>query len=186
MQQVLRYHPLLVTLHWLLAILIIAALFVGYFLLASMPNANPEKIRILMAHMSVGMLILALTIIRFVVRMLTSRPQAATTGYPMLDRLAPVTHYGFYVLILLMVGSGYATAILAGLNRIVFQKSGEPLPPSFDVYPSFIAHGAIAALLAAFITLHVLAALYHQFIRKDRLFRRMFFGRRAVTSPADR
>ncbi len=185
MPQVLRYHPLLVTLHWLLAILIIAALFVGYFLLAPMPNSNPGKIRILAAHMSVGILILALMIIRFVVRMLTSRPLAATTGYPMLDRLAPVTHYGFYVLILLMVGSGYATAILAGLNRIVFQKSGEPLPPSFDVYPSFAAHGAIAALLAAFITLHVLAALYHQFVRKDRLFRRMFFGRRGVALPAD-
>ena len=183
MQPVLRYHPLLVALHWLLAILIIAALVVGYFLLAPMPNSSPEKIRILMVHMSVGMLILALMIIRFVVRMLTSRPQPATTGYPMLDRLAPVTHYGFYLLILLMVGSGYTTAILAGLNRIVFQKSGEPLPPDFDVYPSFIAHGVIAALLAAFITLHVLAAFYHQFVRKDGLFRRMFFGRRTVASP---
>jgi cytochrome b561 len=35
-------------------------------------------------------------------------------------------------------------------------------------------------------TLHwVLAALYHQFIRKDSLFRRMFFGRRAL-NPAER
>ena len=177
MTPVSRYHPLLVTLHWLLAVLILAMLFVGFFVLAPMPNAEPQKIGILLVHMSVGMLILALMIIRLVVRMLTSRPQPATTGYPMLDRLAPVTHYGFYVLILLMVGSGYATAILAGLNRIVFQKSGEPLPPDFDVYPSFIAHSAIAALLVAFITLHVLAALYHQFVRKDGLFRRMFFGR---------
>jgi cytochrome b561 len=82
MQQIFRYHPLLVTLHWLLAFLIIAALFVGYFLLAPMSNSSPEKVRILMVHMSVGMLILVLTIIRCVVRMLTSRPQAATIGYP--------------------------------------------------------------------------------------------------------
>jgi cytochrome b561 len=81
-----------------------------------------------------------------------------------------------------MVSSGYATALLAGLNRIVFQKSGEPLPASFNVYPSFIAHGTIAALLTAFIALHVLAALYHQFVRRDGLFRRMFFGRRVVAT----
>jgi cytochrome b561 len=178
MQQVTRYHPLLVTLHWLLAVLIVAALIVGFFILAGMPNSDPHKIRILAAHMAVGMLILALMIIRFLVRMLTSRPAAATTGYPALDRLAPITHYGFYILILLMVGSGYATALLAGLNRIVFQHSGEPLPATFDSFPSFVAHGYIAALLTIFIALHVVAALYHHFVRGDGLLRRMAFGRR--------
>lgn len=38
-----RYHPLLVALHWLLAILIIAALFAGFFLLAAMPNSARKK-----------------------------------------------------------------------------------------------------------------------------------------------
>ena len=33
-----------------------------------------------------------------------TRPAPATTGHPFLDRIAPVTHYGFYVLILMMVG----------------------------------------------------------------------------------
>jgi cytochrome b561 len=113
MKQVARYHPLLVALHWLLAFLIIAALFAGFFLLAAMPNSDPQKIRVLLVHMAAGMTILALMIIRFIVRMLTSRPAPATTGHPFLDRVAPVTHYGFYVLVLLMVVTGYATAILA-------------------------------------------------------------------------
>ena len=180
MKQVARYHPLLVVLHWLLAFLIIAALFAGFFLLAAMPNSDPQKIRVLLVHMAAGMTILALMVVRFIVRMLTSRPAPATTGHPLPDRIAPITHYGFYVLVLLMVGTGFATAILAGLNRIVFQGSGEPLPESFAAYRTFIAHGYIALLLAGFIVLHVLAALYHQFIRKDRLFRRMWFGRRAA------
>jgi cytochrome b561 len=169
MKQVARYHPLLVVLHWLLAFLIIAALFAGFFLLAAMPNSDPQKIRVLLVHMAAGMTILALMVVRFIVRMLTSRPAPATTGHPLPDRIAPI-----------MVGTGFATAILAGLNRIVFQGSGEPLPESFAAYPTFIAHGYIALLLAGFIVLHVLAALYHQFIRKDRLFRRMWFGRRAA------
>ncbi len=187
MKQVVRYHPLLVALHWLLAILIIAALFAGFFLLAAMPNSDPQKIRVLLVHMAADMAILALMVVRFIVRALTSRPAPATTGHPFLDRFAPVTHYGFYVLVLLMVGTGYATAILAGLHRIVFQGSGDPLPEDFDVYPTFVAHSFFAAILAGFIVLHVLAALYHQFVRRDRLFRRMWFGRRAANAavPAE-
>ena len=183
MKQVSRYHPLLVTLHWLLAVLIIAALAVGFFLLASMPNSDPQKIGVLRVHMAVGMLILALMVIRFIVRMLTARPEKATTGYPLLDRIAPISHYGFYVLVVLMVATGFATSILAGLPAIVFGGSGAPLPPSFMIFPTFVAHGWLAALLAGFIVLHVLAAFYHQFVRRDRLFARMFYGRRA-SGPA--
>ena len=73
MKQVTRYHPLLVTLHWLLAFLIIAALLAGFFLLARMPNSDPQKIRVLLVHMAAGMTILALMVVRFIVRMLTSR-----------------------------------------------------------------------------------------------------------------
>jgi len=183
MKQVSRYHPLLVTLHWVLAVLIIAALVMGFFVLAAMPNVDPQKIGVLRVHMVGGMLILALMVIRFAVRMWTSRPAAATTGYALLDRIAPITHYGFYVLILLMVGSGYTTGILAGLPAIVFGGSGAPLPPTFKIYPSFVAHGYIATVLAGLIVLHVLAALYHQVVMKDELFRRMFLGR-GVHNPS--
>jgi len=183
-KQVSRYHPLLVTLHWLLAVLIVGALILGFFVLAAMPNSDPQKLGLLLAHMAGGMLILGLMVIRLIVRILTSKPASATTGSPLLDRIAPITHYGFYLLVLLMVATGFATAIRAGLNRIVFQGSGEPLPESFTVYRPFVAHGYLAALLAAFIALHVLAAFYHQFVRKDGLFRRMWFGRRALNPSA--
>jgi cytochrome b561 len=177
MKPVVRYHPLLVTLHWALAVLIIAMLGIGFFVLANMPSSDPQKIGVLLLHMSVGMLILALMALRFVLRLRTSRPAGAATGTPLLDRLAPILHFGFYLLVLLMVATGYATAILAGLNRIVFQGSGEPLPPSFAGYPTFAVHAVLATVLAGGIVLHIAAALYHhhQFVTKDRLLRRMWF-----------
>jgi cytochrome b561 len=92
--------------------------------------------------------------------------------------LAPVAHYGFYLLVLLMAATGLSTSLLAGLNRSVFQHSGEPLPADFATYPTFLAHGTIALILAVFIILHIAAALYHQFVRGDGLFRRMWFGKR--------
>jgi cytochrome b561 len=178
MKHVTRYHPLLVTLHWLLAVLIIAALAIGFFWLAAMPNSDPRKIDILLVHMAGGMLILALMVIRFIVRMLTARPPAATAGNPLLDWTTPVIHYGFYLLVVLMAGTGLATAILARLNEIVFAGSGETLPPTLMIYPTRVAHGYIALVLAGFIILHVAAPIYHQFVRKDGLLQRMSFGRR--------
>jgi cytochrome b561 len=178
MKSVSRYSPALVAFHWVLAVLIIAVLPVGFLVLAPMPNTDPQKLQLLMFHMAGGMFILTLMVIRFIVRMTSDRPAAQSIGNAAADRLAPVTHYGFYVLILLMAATGLATALTAGLNRSVFQHSGEPLPADFDAIPVFGAHEFFATLLVVFIVLHVLAALYHQFVRKDGLFRRMWFGAR--------
>ena len=76
MKQVSRYHPLLVTLHWALAVLIIAALMVGFFVLAATPNSDPRKIAVLRVHMAGGMLILVLMGIRFIARRCASRATA--------------------------------------------------------------------------------------------------------------
>jgi cytochrome b561 len=166
-----RYHPLLVTLHWLLAVLILVALAVGFLGLAAMSNADPRKIAVLRWHMAGGMLILALMIVRFIVRLLTARPAPA-------NRLAPVVHYGFYLLVVLMVATGFATGLAAGLPEIVFAGSGAPLPQSFAAYPTFQAHFWLATLLVGLIALHVGAALHHHLVQRDGLLRRMGFGRR--------
>lgn len=180
MAQVARYHPALVALHWLLALLIISELAFGFFGLAPMPNTSPDKVDILRVHMISGVTILALMTVRFVIRLATAKPPEATTGSPALDKLQRVSHYGFYLLVLLMVGSGFGTAFAAGLPAIVFGHSGDPLPADFDRFAPFKAHETIAALITSFLAVHVVAALYHQYGRKDGLFRRMWFGRRAT------
>ena len=118
-----------------------------------------------------GMLILALMIVRFIVRLWTAKPPPA-------NRLAPVVHWGFYLLVVLMVATGFATGLAAGLPEIVFAGSGAPLPQSFAAFPTWVAHFGLATLLLGFIVLHVGAALHHQLVRRDGLLRRMGFGRR--------
>jgi cytochrome b561 len=184
MSEVVRYHPLLVTLHWMLAALIIGDLAFGFLWLAATPDSDPQKIGLLRLHMAGGVLLLVLMIIRFIVRVATLRPAPATTGHPLLDRSAPITHYGLYVLVVLMVGTGFATAILSGLNIVVFGPPGARLPPTLTIYPTFVAHVLLASLLASLIGVHVLAALYHQWVRKDALLRRMLFGQRAPNPSA--
>jgi cytochrome b561 len=152
-----RYQPVLVALHWLLALMIIGLLCLGFFVLANMPNTDPKKLDILVWHM-------------------------ATTGSPLLDRLASIAHHSLYVIVVLMVASGWYTGwLISG----VFQHNGETLPSTFAVFPSFQAHATLATLLAILIAAHVAAALYHQFAVKDGLFRRMWFGERTIV-PAEK
>jgi len=184
MKLVSRYHWLVVLLHWLLAFYIIATLAGGFLIMAPMSSADPEKKRVLLFHMSFGMAIAGVMLLRLVVRLLTARPAEATTGHAALDRLVPYAHYAFYVLIVLQAATGLTTALLAGLNRSVFQGTAEPLPADFSVYPSFTAHAAIALVLSALILIHVAGVLYHQFVRRDRLLRRMWFGRRKLEGSA--
>jgi cytochrome b561 len=174
-----RYHPLLVALHWLAALLILALLAIGFLVLAITPNAAPYKLDVLQWHMGGGMLVLALMLIRLGVRLFTAHPPAAPTGSAKLDRFAGGLHVGFYGLVIALVITGYVTGLLADLPRIVWQRSGAPLP-DFSRFPTFVAHALLAIILLLAVGAHVAGALYHQTVRKDRLFARMSFGRREV------
>lgn len=173
-----RYHPILVALHWLLALMILLALVAGNVLLEAVPNSDPAKVDGLRNHMSLGLAILVLMVVRLVVRLVTAHPPAADIGSPLLNLLARWGHWGFYILVLAMVGSGMAMSAMAGLPDIVFNGSGAPLPESFDDLAPRAAHGVISILLMLLILGHVGAAVYHQVIRRDGLMARMGFGRR--------
>jgi cytochrome b561 len=173
-----RYHPALVALHWFLAAFIVLALGLGMFVLKAIPNASPQKLEALRAHMIGGGVILVLMVTRFAVRLLSARPEAATTGNPILDRIAKISHLAFYGLVAGMIATGLATALLADLPSIVFGGSGAPLPGSFAVFPTRVIHGVIAKLFIALIAVHATAALYHHFVLRDGLLKRMWFGRR--------
>ena len=171
-----RYHGALVALHWLLAVLLIVALAMGTFALKTVPNSSPDKIFALRGHMIAGGLILLLTLLRLAVRIKTDHPAPASTGNALLDRLAPLTHWALYGLVLLMAGSGVAMSVLAGLPDTVFGGVGS-LPMNFDALPPRWVHGVVAKLLMLAIALHVAAALDHQFVRRDGLLSRMGFGK---------
>jgi len=173
-----RYHPTLVALHWFLAAFIVLALGLGMFVLKTIPNSSPQKLEALRAHMIGGGVILTLMATRLAIRLLSARPEPATTGNPALDRIARISHVAFYGLVAGMVITGFATAVLADLPSIVFGGSGAPLPASFTVFPTRVVHGVIAKIFVALIAVHATAALFHHFVLGDGLLKRMWFGRR--------
>lgn len=158
------YHPLLVTLHWALAVLIVAELIVG--VLSVQSESDPHKIVLLRWHMAGGVTIVALMLVRLFVRLRTSGP-------PRANRIAPIIHYGFYLLVLLLAITGFTTAILVDLGEIVFGPPGGAVPPILTSPPSFVVHASLAVLLAGLVVLHVGVALYRQCVRHDGVLRRM-------------
>ena len=173
-----RYHPLLVALHWLMALMVLVSLAAGGLFLANMPSDSAQKILGLGGHMAAGMAIGILLILRLATRLRSRHPPRASTGNEILDRIGVLTHWGFYALIAGMVLTGLASAIGAGLFPIVYSGAADSLPPELSTLPQRAAHGLIALLLLALIALHVAAALFHQFVLKDNLLRRMWFGKR--------
>lgn len=166
-----RYHPLLVALHWLIALLIFTALAAGFFL-KGLPN-EPAKWGPLGIHMRIGQIILFLMIARLIIRFVTKRPAPADIGNPLLNRAAGLVHALLYVAVIAMAVAGMGTAAQAGLNQ-----PGANLPEDFFAFPARYGHGYTAIILIILIAGHVGAWAFHQFIRKDNLFSRMWFGKR--------
>src|SRR5262245_18908941 len=142
--KLLRYHPALVALHWILAVLIRIALATGALRLKATSNSSPDKITQLAAHMALGIAILVLTVARLVVRPIMPLPERATAGHVLLDRPAVATHCGLYAAIIFTAVSCIVTAAVANLPIVVFGGSGAPLPESFSNLPPRIAHGQLA------------------------------------------
>ncbi|WP_136656453.1 cytochrome b/b6 domain-containing protein [Nitratireductor sp. XY-223] len=173
-----RYHPLLVVLHWLVAIMILISLIVGGPMLADMKNSDPQKITALTGHMIWGLCIGGLMLARLAIRVFTRKPPLADTGHPTLNFGTQVAHAALYVLVFAMVASGLGIAFSADVFAIAFGGSDAALPASFNDIAARTAHGIVATLLLLLIALHVLGWAYHQFVRQDRLMGRMWFGRK--------
>ena len=170
-----KYHPLQVTLHWLVLLLVIAAFVMGKSM-SGLPN-DANKLAPLALHMGVGIFTLMVIVIRFITRMKLSKPAPATAGNAFFDWVGKVVHYALYLLVFLTAVSGMSLSMQAGLVPIVFGGSGAPLPADFFEFTARMLHGFIVPALLLLVFLHVGSALYHQFILKDNLLARMGYGK---------
>lgn len=170
-----RYGRVAIAMHWASALLIIGLLIAGFR--AAGLTDSAAKVPLLQIHAPVGAAVLVLTLARICWWLFADRKPDDPAGVPHLQaRAAKAVHVLLYVAILGLAGSGIAMMVLSGAGDILFGTAPGPLPDFWDFAPRY-GHRAMAALMAGLLALHVGAALYHQFIRKDRLFARMGVGR---------
>jgi len=82
-------------------------------------------------------------------------------------------HFALYAVVLVTASSGIATIILSGALPAII---GSATLPNLETVLPRAVHGIATRLMLGLLALHIGAALYHQFIRRDRLLSRMGVG----------
>jgi len=162
------------SLHWL-----IVALLIGQFIFAwTMPNIgrNTPVTTLISLHFTFGVIILAVAIVRLGWRLTHGEPRPEDGLPPWQVQSARVVHWLLYLLLSVIPLLGWINASYRGMAIVMF---GRELPRLLAPRaPGWGWTGDVHSLLAnyvllALVGLHVLAALYHYFVRRDGVLQRM-------------
>lgn len=171
-----RYSAGLRHLHWLVALLVLAA-YVFIEQRGLFARGTPERAAMVQAHFWTGLSILALAVWRVALRLRRTAPPI-TPALPAWQSIpAKLLHLALYAFIVVMPLLGLATAWTDDKTLYVpFTQVALPalLAPDKDLAHQLEElHGEIGEIFYWVIGLHVLAALYHHFVRGDDTLRRM-------------
>lgn len=164
--------------HWTIAVLFLAQLALGY--LMSRDNIDPVlQFNLFQYHKSIGFLVLALAVPRFIWSVFSRKPQALD-GDGLVSRFAARTaHAALLFLTLAIPLAGWAIASTSPLqipsyafDLIVVPGLPMAISDQSEAFWTDI-HATLAYLAAVVVLLHVVAALWHHFVRKDPTLRRM-------------
>src|SRR5882757_348789 len=160
--------------HWLTAILIFAALFIGFTMVNWL--AGYAELRVI--HMSIGALILLVVILRIVNRARHHPPAWPPTVGRLEGKAVIWTERALYFLLLAQPLVGWAMVSATGKPVRVFGVLPLPriAPFNIDVYSVLReTHSILAYLLVVVIAAHVSLVLAHTTVLRDGMLRRMTF-----------
>jgi len=170
-------------LHWLMAAMILTMLFVGVTMVASL-HWRPLLIDL---HRPLGIAILLLVLVRLYNR-LRHRPPPLPADLPAWQALAAhASHWVLYGLMLAMPLIGWAMLSAGGYPIVM--GAGVHLPAILPHDPALYAalrnaHSLLAYVLFATVVMHLSAALFHLWVRRDGVFQAMAKGP-GRSSPRD-
>ena len=188
-QNALRYTRVAITLHWAIAALILVNIAVG-LVMEGLPQ--PQKGVAVPFHISCGMTVLALTILRVLWRLTHKPPPLAEDLMPWERHAAHTAHALLYVLMIAMPLIGWAiisahpprpqgAASLWGFIRLpaISPISHLADPEQKAAHGTAVtAHSVGGWILMGVLLLHIAGALKHQWIDKHPELARMGIGRR--------
>jgi len=170
--------------HWLMALLLLMDLTVAQQFGGELQNAVRLENR--EGHVVVGTIILILLIIRIYLRRKHGAP-ALPASVPSWQRIAATaTHHGFYVLLTVVVATGVFTALNAttAINWLgIFDIAllGNTSEEQFQSVRIF--HELATKALIALIVVHIVAAIYHLFLKDGITTSMLKFWKRQIPRP---
>ncbi len=171
-------------LHWLMAAMILAMLFIGVSMVTSLADYHT----LVAIHRPLGTAILALVVIRFVNRLFNPAPPLPS-HLSALERLAAKgSHVVLYGLMFVLPLVGWGMLSAARYPIVLYGPLHLPwiLPHDPALYAVLRqAHTYLAYLLFATFLAHLGAALLHGLVYRDGVFRSMTIGTKRI-GRADR
>jgi cytochrome b561 len=172
------YGLVAIVFHWMIALLFAGQVALGIFM-TGMADDEPLKFGLYQWHKSLGLLILLLALMRLA-WWLINRVPALPAGMPAWQRrLARLAHVFLYAAIVLVPVTGWAfvSSSPLGIPTFAFYLIVVPhLPVPVSETAEAVLQGVhtnLARLSAAVAIVHISAALYHHFVLKDAVLRRM-------------
>jgi cytochrome b561 len=188
------------TLHWLIALAIVAVWVIGYTM-THIERDNPYKFPLFQWHKSIGITILLLSFVRLVWRLMNPPPPLPAHMPPWERMAAKASHLLFYVLMIGMPLVGWAIVSSSPLNLPTYLYGHiswfKDIPwlyngifwPNLPVLPDLdpdtkkqashtldFAHECGAYILAGLLVLHIGAAHKHHWFDRDDVLTRMTPG----------
>jgi len=184
------YGIVAVALHWLMAVLLIALVAVGLFMVR-LPDVgfDTTKIMLILYHKDLGMLALALAAVRLAWRVTNALPRLVEHLPDWQKVFARFVHLSFYALMLALPITGWLMSSAAGFPVSLLGLFDLPDLVRRDDYlfQVFIAvHKWLGYALIPLIVVHAGAALRHHFICKDDTLRKMLLATRVSPRSHER
>ncbi|MGH6887582.1 MAG: cytochrome b [Rhizomicrobium sp.] len=191
-----RYGTVAMTLHWLIAALLLTNIALGLYMAEIMADRDPMHGAVLQFHKSVGLTVLMLSLLRVAWRIVNPAPPLPQTMSPTTKRLAHLSHFFLYIFILVIPLTGWAmvSAERSGAPTNFFGLLHWPNLPFFahlarpekiSLHHGFnVAHLYLALSALALVPIHIAGAFYHRG-RKDDVLARMVPWTRASGPPAE-
>ena len=185
-RHVLGYTRAMQVMHWGTVALLLCAYLAAWMIDGA--SSPVEKVWLIMLHRSFGVTILLLTWVRLAFRLRTRVP-SLPADVPAVHRLAArASIITLYAALIVQPLLGLAASMLHGGRTMLFGDVVlRPLLPADRALAHEVfhrVHAWTALVLLALIGLHVAAALYHHFVRKDELMAGMLPAVQRLPRPA--
>ena len=171
-----RYGVSVRWMHWIVFVLVLLAyVFINLFEL--FPKGSATRANLLASHYSAGLAVLLLIWPRLWLRLRNGRPPISPPPPRWIELFGNVTHMALYVFLVIQPILGVITLQIGGKPVSLFDVT---LLPSFVSHPDRALshqfesiHRTVGTVFYYVIGLHILAALWHHFGRRDDTLKRM-------------
>ena len=170
------YDPAQRGFHWVMAAIILAAIGLGAWA-RLLPPGGGIRPQLLDLHKSLGMTALILVVLRLAWRAMRGEPAYRQQPDPLTHTAAQAAHWGLYALMIFMPVTGYVFSGAGGHDVSWFGLFSFPVVVAQDKPTSHLAqslHYYGAWIIGGVLTLHILAVVWHRWIKRDEVLSRMW------------